>query len=279
MNVKGVNGGGTGLQSFGMNRNQGNDSVSKNLQNRIADAQKQMQELGDNKEMSLEEKMKKRQEIQQQISDLQNQLRQHQIEKSKEDRQKKGTSMDDMLGGNRQTQRQAGGSKGMSNASMKALISADTSMDQVKIQGAAKGQAEGKAGVLKAEIKLDSGRGGDTKKKEEELAKTEENVNEITQSQMNALSDINKKIDEAAKADREAEKVEEKEKAKKKEADKAKETDNNKAEVEKSGNEEAEQSENVIPVNYTPIDVVSDGITVNGTSVAEPEGRNVDLKL
>ena len=96
---------------------------------------------------------------------------------------------------------------------------------------------------------------------------------------MNALSDINKKIDEAAKADREAEKVEEKEKAKKKEADKAKETDNNKAEVEKSGNEEAEQSENVIPVNYTPIDVVSDGITVNGTSVAEPEGRNVDLKL
>ena len=70
MNVKGVNGSGIGLQSLGMNKNQGTDSVSKNLQNRIADAQKQMQELGDNKEMSLEEKMKKRQEIQQQISDL-----------------------------------------------------------------------------------------------------------------------------------------------------------------------------------------------------------------
>ncbi|MCR5602612.1 MAG: FlxA-like family protein [Lachnospiraceae bacterium] len=278
MNVKGVNGSGTGLQSFGMNRNQGNDSVSKNLQNRIADAQKQMQELGDNKEMSLEEKMKKRQEIQQQISDLKNQLRQHQIEKSKENRQKKGSSMDDMLGGNRQAQRQAGGSKGMSNASMKALISADTSMDQVKIQGAAKGQAEGKAGVLKAEIKLDSGRGGDTRKKEEELAKIEEKVNEITQSQMNALSDINKKVDEAAKADRDAEKIEEKEKVKKKEADKAKEADN-KAKAEKTGNEEAEQRENTIPVNYTPIDVVSDGITVNGTPVAEPEGKNVDLKL
>lgn len=279
MNVNGINGSGTGLQSFGMNRNQGTDSVSKNLQNQIANAQKQMQELGDNKEMSLEEKMKKRQEIQQQISDLQNQLRQHQIEKSKENRQKKGSSMDDMLGGNRQAPRQSKGSKGMSNASMKALISADASMDQVKIQGAAKGQAVGKAGVLKAEIKLDSGRGGDTKKKEEELAKTEEKVNEITQSQMNALSDINKKVDEAAKADREAEKVEEKEKAKKKEADKAKETDNNKAEVEKTGNEEAEQIENVIPANYTPIDVVSDGITVNGTSVAESEGKNVDLKL
>lgn len=30
MNVKGVNGSGTGLQSFGMNKNQGTDSVSKN---------------------------------------------------------------------------------------------------------------------------------------------------------------------------------------------------------------------------------------------------------
>ena len=30
MNVKGVNGSATGLQSFGMNRNQGTDSVSKN---------------------------------------------------------------------------------------------------------------------------------------------------------------------------------------------------------------------------------------------------------
>lgn len=30
MNVKGVNGSGTGLQSFGMNINQGTDSVSKN---------------------------------------------------------------------------------------------------------------------------------------------------------------------------------------------------------------------------------------------------------
>ena len=90
---------------------------------------------------------------------------------------------------------------------------------------------------------------------------------------MNVLSDINKKVDEAAKADREAERVEEK-----KEEDKAKEADN-KAKAEKTGNEETKQSEIDIPVNYTPIDVVSDGITVNGTPVAEPEGRNVDLKL
>ena len=277
MNVNGISLGNTGAQGFKTQNRQGNDSYSKNIQSQIANAQKQMQELGENKEMPLEEKMKKRQEIQQQISDLQNQLRQHQIEQRKESRQKKGTSMDDMRGGKRLAPKQCGRSTGMSNVSMKAILSADSSMDQVKIQGAAKGQAEGKAGVLKAEIKLDSGRGGDTKKKEEELAKTEEKVNEISQSQMNALSDINKKLDEAAKADKETEKTEEKEKAKKKEAEKIKSSDGN--EYDKAETDNIVKENDIVPVNYTPIDVVSEGITVSGTQAAEPEGKNVDLKL
>ena len=74
MNVNGISLSNTGSQGFKTQNQQGNDSYSKNIQNQIANAQKQMQELGENKEMPLEEKMKKRQEIQQQISDLQNQL-------------------------------------------------------------------------------------------------------------------------------------------------------------------------------------------------------------
>ena len=66
MKINGINGANT--QIGGMNMMQSNDSVSKNLQNQIANAQKQLQELSSNKEMSLEEKMKKRQEIQQQIA-------------------------------------------------------------------------------------------------------------------------------------------------------------------------------------------------------------------
>ena len=41
------------------------DSISRNLKNQIANAQKKLQELSSNQELSLEEKMKKRQEIQQ----------------------------------------------------------------------------------------------------------------------------------------------------------------------------------------------------------------------
>ena len=54
----------------------------------------------------------------------------------------------------------------LSNVMTRSLISAGSSMKQVKAQHAIKSQMDGKAGVLEAEIKLDSGRGGDVSKRE-----------------------------------------------------------------------------------------------------------------
>ena len=275
MNVNGINGNGTGVQAFQMKMNQGTDAVSKNLQNQIANAQKQMQELGENKEMSLEEKMKKRQEIQQQISDLQNQLRQHQIEQRKENQQKSGSSMDDMLGGNRQAAKAKKGGTGMSSASMQAIISADSSMHQVKVQGAVKSEMEGKAGVLESEIKLDEARGGDTTKKREELAEVEAKAQDITASQMEILSETEKDLKEAAEADREAEKKVDK-KDKTEDKDKTDKSDQKLGEV--SVDETKDTDNTVEPVNYEPVDVVSEGITVS-TGTNEPAGNNVDVKV
>ena len=62
---------------------QGADSYSKNIQNQIADAQKALQELSSNENLTMEEKRQKRQEIQQEIADLNQQLRQHQETKEK----------------------------------------------------------------------------------------------------------------------------------------------------------------------------------------------------
>ena len=275
MNVNGINGNGTGIQAFQMKMNQGTDAVSKNLQNQIANAQKQMQELGENKEMSLEEKMKKRQEIQQQISDLQNQLRQHQIEQRKENQQKSGSSMDDMLGGNRQAAKAKKGGTGMSSASMQAIISADSSMHQVKVQGAVKSEMEGKAGVLESEIKLDEARGGDTTKKREELAEVEAKAQDITASQMEILSKTEKDLREAAEADREAEKKADK-KDKTEDKDKTDKSDQKPGEV--SVDKTKGTDNTVEPVGYEPVDVVSEGITVS-TGTNEPAGNNVDVKV
>ncbi|MDE6712725.1 MAG: FlxA-like family protein [Lachnospiraceae bacterium] len=212
MTINGIGGANTQMGQMGMN--QAADSYSRNIQSQIANAQKQMQELSSNENLSLEEKMKKRQEIQQQISDLNTQLRQHQMEQRRaamdgsKKQQASGSSMDDLLGGTKKAGKTKAGSKstGISQAGMTAMISADSSMKQAKVQGSMATNLEGTARVLKFEIEMDKKRGVDTQKQEEDLAELEENALKATASQMHTLSEANKTLEEAAKTDRQEEK-------------------------------------------------------------------------
>ncbi len=101
----------------------------------------------------------------------------------------------------------------ISNVMTKSLVSANSAMKQIKAQQGIKKQMEGKAGVLKAEIKQDSGRGGDTSKKEEELSAVEKKATDSGNMQMDQMAELNKNMNEASKADaeeqRRAEKLEE----------------------------------------------------------------------
>ena len=196
MKINGINGANTQMGQMGMN--QATDSYSRNIQSQIVNAQKQLQELSSNEEMTLEEKMKKRQEIQQQISDLNMQLRQHQAEQRKEKQQAKASSMDDMIGGTKSKAGEKG--IGMSQASMTAMISADTSIKQAKVQGSVATSMEGRAGVLESEIK--NNHGADVTKKKEELADVTQKAQAATASQMNTLAEANKVMEEAAVAER-----------------------------------------------------------------------------
>ena len=170
---------GTNTQTGTMGMTQGNDSVSKNIQNQIANAQQKLQDLSSNEEMSLEDKMKKRQEIQQEINNLNQQLRQHQIEQRKEQQSKNSSSMDDMVAGTSSTSKKK--DTGLSQASMAAQI-------------------QGRASVLESEIKQDAGK-GNTEKKEEELAELQAKAQSATAAQMSTLIDANKSVEEAAKAE------------------------------------------------------------------------------
>ena len=198
MKISGINE--VNAQAGWMKMNQAVDSYSKNMQNQIANAQKQLQDLSSNENLTLEEKMKKRQEIQKEISNLNQQLRQHQIEQRKE-QQSKRTSMDDTLGGNQSKRTAKSGRKrsGLSQASMEAMISADSSMKQAQIQGGVAARMEGRAGVLKAEIKQDAN--GNTEAKEAELAEVEQKAANATASQINTIASANQAKEEAAKAE------------------------------------------------------------------------------
>ena len=256
MKINGFNG--TNTQTGAMGMAQANDSVSKNIQNQIANAQQKLQDLSSNEELSLEDKMKKRQEIQQEITNLNQQLRQHQIEQRKEQQSKK-SSMDDIVAGTKNTSAKKG--TGLSQAGMRAMISADSSMKQAKVQGSMATQMEGRAGVLESEIKQDAGK-GNTEKKEEELADLQAKAQSATSAQMSSLSDANKSMEEAVKADNSTDAAE----TKKDQTQKAENTQEN-ADTATDASENADvktetaetiknpASESGQSVVYTPIDI------------------------
>ncbi|MCM1257973.1 MAG: FlxA-like family protein [Roseburia sp.] len=210
MRVNGISGTNTQVGQMGLSH--ASDSYSKNIKNQIASAQEKLKELSSNKEISLEEKMKKRQEIQKQIAELNNQLRQHEMEQIKQQRQEKRSSTEDAQGGNGKTRAGKSGKKGrgLSQASMKALISAGSAMGQIHAGQQISTQIEGQANVLKAEVKQDKRAGIDTQAKEEELAGLEENLAKAQASQMEILGKANEEMRGASQAeentDKEAEK-------------------------------------------------------------------------
>ncbi len=171
-------------QTGSMSVNQNTDSVSKGLQEQITNAQEQLQELSANKDMSIEEKMEKRQEIQQQISMLNQQLRQHQIEA------RKHNATDDMQDYSAR-KKSSTEETGLSASSMQSILSADTSIEQVEVQSKVKTSFEGRARVLKSEIKFGM---GNVEAKKEELADVEAKASGIESAQMSALSDINREL-------------------------------------------------------------------------------------
>ena len=185
---------GTTLRNGGMQ----SDSYTKNIQRQIADAQQKLQDLSSNEELSLEDKMKKRQEIQQEIANLNQQLRQHQMEQRREQQSQKSSSMDDMIAGTKHTSAKKG--TGLSQASMQAIISADTSMKQANVQGSVAAGLKGRAEVLESEIRQDAGK-GNTEKKEQELADIQGKVQSATAQQMSMVARANQEVEEAAKVD------------------------------------------------------------------------------
>ena len=182
--------------------------------------------------------------------------------------------MDDMLGGSRKTAPKSGNqSAGLSQASMQAMISADSSMKQAKVQGSMATQMEGKAGVLESEIKMDKGRGASTEKKEEELADLQAKAQAATAAQVSTLADANKKMEEAAKADQKVSKTEDKDKTEKKTAD-------DKIDEDKKSEATGENQHITVDTNNSvseeTVDAIPDGVNI---STSEPVGHNVDVKL
>lgn len=176
------------------------DAVSKNIKNQISEVQKKIQELAQKQDMSLEEKMKKRQEYNQQIADLNAQLRQHEIEVRQEKQQPKENSMEDYLGGKESRDgTQDKDSVSISAEGMEAMISADSSKKQSKVYGHVAKDLQAKARTLSSEIDMDANRGVDTSAKVSALADLEDRMENAVSKQIGTLSKAADEMEEAAK--------------------------------------------------------------------------------
>lgn len=195
-----IQGAGDTMQAGGIGANRQMDSVSKNIQNQIAAAQQELQQLSSNNSMSPEEKMKKRQEIGQKIATLNQQLRQHQIEQRKEAQAQ--ISSGEVMPDRRDT-KQPG--NGLSQTSMQAMISADSSVKQAETLGSVSSKLEGRANVLQAEIKQDAGRGANTAQKSEEVSALLQRAQTTQAAQLTSLAQTMQEGEHTAKAEQDKE--------------------------------------------------------------------------
>ena len=241
-----VNGTGTTNMQAGMFSPVGaDDTVSKSLQSQIASAQKQLQELSSDDRMSVEEKMKKRQELQKQIADLNNQLRQHQIEERKKKQQEQEQKKANTDTRQKQNTTQGAGN-GLSGESMQAMIGADVSVKQAKIQSSTAGRLEGKARVLETEAK-NSNDEAVVEQKQGEAASLQAQAQTAVQNQMDTLSKAKDDLEKVIAPDK-ADKEDETDKEEK--TDKTVEGSEGKMK-QRSSETQSESNNN----RYTPVDV------------------------
>lgn len=192
--VDGQNNGG-GTSPVKMPAQAGGDSVSRNLQSQIAEAQKQLQELAQNQELPREEKMKRRQELNQRINDLTNQLKQHEAELRKEKQQEAAEAKQE---NQQQATSKDGDTVQISAAGMEAALSADSSMKLAKVQGAVKKKMQGQARVMESEIKTDAARGQNVEKQLNALSNLEQRIAKVGSSQMEELAEAGQALQESA---------------------------------------------------------------------------------
>lgn len=196
MQVSGVNASGSPVQAVKEQPDIMADSASKDIQNRILDAQKQRQELSSNMEMTAEEKADKRQKIQQEISDLKRELRQKQAEEKKRQQEEKRAAeikeeqkknafretiknqqkpdsaqeadvrqQDNMAGSVGRKSADSQDAKDEAGEALSGVVhksmSREAAFEQVRIVRNSAAQREGTARIREAEINQDAARGAD----------------------------------------------------------------------------------------------------------------------
>ncbi|MBU5316197.1 FlxA-like family protein [Clostridium bornimense] len=173
---------GTNNKQMQMSMGTTKDNQLQAIEKQIDNVQNQIQKLSENKNLSDDQKMERRKELQQQLQDLNKQLMERKIEIQREKRE-------DNVSNNKVNLHDT------AEFSAEGLISASNTMKQIKTTNTVKTSIEGEARVLKSEIKMDKSRGINTEGKESRLAKINDKVSDIMKDINKDIEDINNTVD------------------------------------------------------------------------------------
>ena len=181
---------------------QSDDPVIKNAQSQIEALQKQIQNLAKNEEMDADTKREKRQELMQQISDLNVTIRQRQIE-LRNKKQQESIAKAEAAKAKKEPEavKEAKQAGAFSTRGLNAVLSAGNAMDISKTQGDVAARLEGRANELKSEIALDKARGADTTAKSNELSKVTRGAEKAKSDQIGTLGKAVKELRDAEDED------------------------------------------------------------------------------
>ena len=185
----------SGIQTGQMRISPMGDAVTRGLQSQIEEVQRQIQNVIADESLTMEEKLKKKQELQDKIMELQDQLQQHLAEQRQEQREERTKAAEQ---------------KSYDETGMQTVISSDAAVKNARVQESTAARMEGRASVLKSELELDTGRNmGTIKSKTDELARAEQGAKNARTTQMQLLGKTNQDLSDAAKAKSDPENAEE----------------------------------------------------------------------
>lgn len=178
------------------------DSVSRNIENKIFDMQRKMQQLSSEEDIPEEEKMRERQELQQEIARLNAKLRQQQAEADREKRQEElaKETQAEVEAGNRGVEYTRSTDNKSASTDAEEMISAEHSARQISDRGRVVAKIEGGIVVLKGEIKQDEIRGEAAEGKKAELAKQEKRAQRAQSPHITVLDETRESMKKAAQA-------------------------------------------------------------------------------
>jgi hypothetical protein len=153
-----------------------------------------LQSVSENKNLSDKEKKEKKEELQNQIKELNSQLFQRKIEIQKEKREKAIAETEDQELDQNKTEEEK--EESLNIHIMEGLISADSAMKSAESLNVLKTELKGIARTLGSEMKMDAGRGNLSGAKQSELSKLEERISNVDESVNGKIASAREDIEE-----------------------------------------------------------------------------------